>query len=782
MFKYAKVAEGGTATIYGEIVIEDNQGDSESAEKILRDEVQQINWSSDDPDIAEVTSVETDSVTTTGNRTVLKIKVGITAFHYGKITIKGITTNDIVSLCKIELTSRNVYIPPFTGELNDLVYQMPAESDTIALITIDDKEYKVTNNFNISKAIEIKNTYNCKTVVVNLVNNKVSSIISVLDIVEPDVKLTVDPQTLKYVNKQYESTVLDCTVELTGKVKKEYRESLIEGTEAENVKFDFTDYTLTVRKGLYFDGFFSDSQSQQKKVNKKASINESLSFKHKIAVDTKLIPETVNSSYQVEVKANSNGKELLTVLNVPVQNIDLQKKNEQKKIGSISRAIEAYDKCGVAITENGLIDSGYTYSQIKQIKSAIYTWVCTQMAAKSFAEQDFTTNAWVQMFKGAVDPENIKEYCYEGIDDVFKSLGVNIKPMKSQDKLTNIGIENVTGETKIYVRNSKGKIDSTITVSVNYNSFNIGKASNVGSFGTVNYTVDKTNKTGEGTLYYTNLEAFFPEIEAIAMDEFKDTMEDAIDDITGDFSIFSKSYLIKKQVSSLLVGIYNAQIQNMIMHDDCINYSLKNKGYSISSNAASYRIDGAGHCPVDVYVYNSDGELCGSVINNEVTVNDDSVYLCCVGNEKYFSLIGDRYKIKFVGTDSGTMKYEIREFINDELQREISYDDVNVEQDKELFSNIPIVTGVPAEYYDLYSSNAESISYSSENNIDITIPDIHQGTLGDIDDDQTITANDALIILRASVGLDSITPEQTSLADVDGDSTITSGDAQPIAA
>ena len=51
------------------------------------------------------------------------------------------------------------------------------------------------------------------------------------------------------------------------------------------------------------------------------------------------------------------------------------------------------------------------------------------------------------------------------------------------------------------------------------------------------------------------------------------------------------------------------------------------------------------------------------------------------------------------------------------------------------------------------------------------------GTLGDIDDDQTITANDALIILRASVGLDSITPEQTSLADVDGDSTITSGDA-----
>lgn len=51
------------------------------------------------------------------------------------------------------------------------------------------------------------------------------------------------------------------------------------------------------------------------------------------------------------------------------------------------------------------------------------------------------------------------------------------------------------------------------------------------------------------------------------------------------------------------------------------------------------------------------------------------------------------------------------------------------------------------------------------------------GIYGDLDGDGNITAGDALIILRTSVGLETLTSEQISLADVDSDSVVTAQDA-----
>ena len=51
------------------------------------------------------------------------------------------------------------------------------------------------------------------------------------------------------------------------------------------------------------------------------------------------------------------------------------------------------------------------------------------------------------------------------------------------------------------------------------------------------------------------------------------------------------------------------------------------------------------------------------------------------------------------------------------------------------------------------------------------------GNLGDVDGDGNITANDALTILRASVGIEELPPDKEKLADVDGDGQITANDA-----
>ena len=54
---------------------------------------------------------------------------------------------------------------------------------------------------------------------------------------------------------------------------------------------------------------------------------------------------------------------------------------------------------------------------------------------------------------------------------------------------------------------------------------------------------------------------------------------------------------------------------------------------------------------------------------------------------------------------------------------------------------------------------------------------VEAGIYGDLDDDGKITANDALTILRSSIGLDTLTAKQKTAANVDGDEQITANDA-----
>ena len=52
-----------------------------------------------------------------------------------------------------------------------------------------------------------------------------------------------------------------------------------------------------------------------------------------------------------------------------------------------------------------------------------------------------------------------------------------------------------------------------------------------------------------------------------------------------------------------------------------------------------------------------------------------------------------------------------------------------------------------------------------------------KGLPGDVDGDGALSYNDALTVLRASIGLVTLTPEQEALADFDGDGGLSYNDA-----
>ena len=76
-----------------------------------------------------------------------------------------------------------------------------------------------------------------------------------------------------------------------------------------------------------------------------------------------------------------------------------------------------------------------------------------------------------------------------------------------------------------------------------------------------------------------------------------------------------------------------------------------------------------------------------------------------------------------------------------------------------------------------YMLSAELSGGKAETQITIESSASPIGTYGDLDGDGQITANDALTILRASIGIEELPPEQRVIADVDNDGEITVNDA-----
>jgi len=131
---------------------------------------------------------------------------------------------------------------------------------------------------------------------------------------------------------------------------------------------------------------------------------------------------------------------------------------------------------------------------------------------------------------------------------------------------------------------------------------------------------------------------------------------------------FIKSYLMD--------SVYGNFAWFLGIHKDCIgNYHLMPIYFSWMQNIGSYsggidllrkditikktRIA----CPVDVEVYNSKGQLVGRVIDNKVDESITSeVAIFIQGEEKHvYMSSSDRYDIRIIGTETGTMDYTIEE-------------------------------------------------------------------------------------------------------------------------
>ncbi len=166
-----------------------------------------------------------------------------------------------------------------------------------------------------------------------------------------------------------------------------------------------------------------------------------------------------------------------------------------------------------------------------------------------------------------------------------------------------------------------------------------------------------------------------------------------------------------------------------------------NSSSTVASNTKVIAIK----CPVNVFVCDESGKEVVRIVDNIKEYVADGIDVFVEGGEKYIALPTDqKYSVKIIATDSGTMEYTVTEYgAGTERLRTITKDNIPLINNREFNGQIVKMMDVePSSYALVY------------NNTTIFPDDVKIHTLlGDINGDSYIDNLDAAMVLKYDAGI-----------------------------
>ncbi len=581
-------------------------------------------------------------------------------------------------------------------------------------VTVDGKEYLVYSNFMDSMNDLLKNKkISDKRVVLEMLEGVVVSVYSIYDLLECYISINVvtNPAELVYQDGQYntEQFSMDVSFFVTARNDKNYF------IEADNFDLDKLNITLTVDRiqleVLSSPKYFYFGKTLFIKDHKKTFTFDPVTvtfdkyakkFKGRITIEGINIDTGVEPEEQ-EINANIRGtlgfvdvdidelgdKASWQSLEIPIINKDFTKQQEEKiekeqKEYEVKLTNTLTDTRALALStdlEQYLMECGYKKADINLATRTIEQALIVYLAeVGSTTHIEYCPDSWIEKLGKFLEDNIVKalKNVKNGIKSkVLSKLGLNMAEIPNGTTVT------LTPEVLI------GK-DILVQFNIKVQIYSFGDET-FGDFADIHYTIDGTRRTGTGMYTSTSMEKF--------ADLMMDYLKIAYNKAWGTNADKIASAIIEKPYSLLLFG----------------KGTFSGKMFKIPLEGAKKNVKRTKtKCPVDVYVYKSNGALSAQIVNNSVVCNDDNLTCLVDGDAKIVYYTGGDYSIKLVGTGTGTMEQTVEEFTEGNLVRTVTTKNIPLSVGKTYTGSIPASLYVNNETYALKDDQGKTIKVDDD--------------------------------------------------------------------
>ena len=516
-------------------------------------------------------------------------------------------------------------------------------------------------------------------VVYRLYNGEIVKLERVLDVLNPTIQISATPNAFSYVNGEFNVNSIPVTVSVFCHVK---QKSKFTENELKNVE----GLSLTVKKlKLLLDsdivnfgkkGIFKKEVTEEYEKSIQISLGNSATYEYDIYLKDDYVPDQVTQYVSINgTITNEYGYECETAsAKISIGNLDMQQKKAKKAYveGTVQSMETALSKCTTIALDSGF-DYYFTKEQQKEIERFLTIYITEVVNADAMENKD-----------------------------IFENLS-NAVRKKIRDKILSklkVSWNEVLGTTSIEcITAVKGKTiygeQATVTFRIQMNNFKYGDNAPFASLGSFSYSIkgkkipNGAPTSGDGMATFVNMEQFANEMLSYIKKGYNIGWGEKANKIA--------SMCISSPLDALVLGDFSGNIYNLCER-------------AVKSSVKQVNV----YCPVDVYVYDMAGELCGAIVDNQIDTQYGDILLSVSGDEKHIYLSGADYTVKLVGTDSGTMCYEVEEFQDGEKIRTVKTEDIALTDGKTYTGLVSGMCGIDSDTYVLFDEQNNDVPITSD--------------------------------------------------------------------
>lgn len=611
-------------------------------------------------------------------------------------------------------------------------YDMLPENDGSLSVTIDGTKYYYSDDFD-SEGIGIKLAkMENQNVLYELHSNEITKVYTMDEILIP--KVVSEPEVkdgLTYRNGKFDQKSFDLVVKVSVYLAKDFEQKnlfwFLSDEEKECLYINLKKLEIEPSgevdfgsKGWWMWKEYMNKISEDINVPLKAEETREYKYTVNLHDDKVANQEKYNMSLYTTVVFET-GMEFRKESKIPIGNLDYQEqRTEEKKKNSNSGKVvaEASNKLDGLQSALTFKKNYFSNEQMKQINEFVNIWTSELILAKY------------------VDKSELKEKMTEKIaNKLLKNLGIDtsVSVIPGTIYATTFLETQTEDGTKVFIKFCIELIDIDFG-----NSGMPTMATGTGE--AIVYNMDGEELDSSVILpTYANVCAFCEQLQKVA----ENTIFSGAKEYLSIFGVSAESTaeaLSSKMMEQILNNKY---AKNVFKRVDAKNVKAVLKKALIEGekycNKKIFKLittpskDGTQisiKCPVDVKVYDSDGNLCGVVENNIVDPVYNDIFITVVGEQKNIYLIGDDYSFELTGTDTGSMDYIVREIDEKGAEtRKITYENVKLSNGCKYYSYVPNAVNHDSVLFDLTDSEGNIISPTT--GVDEEVIDDFDGKCGE---------------------------------------------------